>query len=60
MTPMDFTNRFGEYPSREGLTILVVRETISIPCRYVDNVFVRRTTKDNIRTHDIIYAFSHK
>ena len=24
MTPMDFTNRFGEFPSREGLTILVV------------------------------------
>ena len=24
MTPMDFTQRFGEYPSREGLTILVV------------------------------------
>jgi len=23
MTPMDFTQRFGEYPSREGLTILV-------------------------------------
>lgn len=23
MTPTDFTNRFGEYPSREGLTILV-------------------------------------
>ena len=26
MTPLDFTNRFGEYPSREGLTILVVSE----------------------------------
>ena len=24
MTPMDFTNRFGEFPTREGLTILVV------------------------------------
>jgi DNA-directed RNA polymerase I, II, and III subunit RPABC1 len=24
MTPFDFTQRFGEYPSREGLTILVV------------------------------------
>ena len=24
MTPMDFTQRFGEFPSREGLTILVV------------------------------------
>jgi len=24
MTPMNFTERFGEFPSREGLTILVV------------------------------------
>ncbi len=24
MTPMSFTERFGEFPSREGLTILVV------------------------------------
>lgn len=24
MSPTDFTERFGEYPSREGLTILVV------------------------------------
>jgi DNA-directed RNA polymerase I, II, and III subunit RPABC1 len=24
MSPMDFTQRFGEFPSREGLTILVV------------------------------------
>ena len=24
MTPASFTHRFGEYPSREGLTILVV------------------------------------
>ena len=24
MTPMNFTDRFGEFPSREGLTILVV------------------------------------
>jgi hypothetical protein len=61
MTPMDFTNRFGEYPSREGLTILVVRETISLSCRFVDSGFVRPITKDNnIRSHDVIYAFSHK
>lgn len=26
MSPMDFTQRFGEFPSREGLTILVVSE----------------------------------
>ena len=25
MSPANFTMRFGEYPSREGLTILVVR-----------------------------------
>lgn len=29
MTPMNFTDRFGEFPSREGLTILVV--SIEIP-----------------------------
>ena len=27
MTPMSFTERFGEFPSREGLTILVVSIT---------------------------------
>jgi DNA-directed RNA polymerase I, II, and III subunit RPABC1 len=26
MTPASFTAKFGEYPSREGLTILVVSE----------------------------------
>jgi len=30
MTPTGFTQRFGEYPSREGLTILVVSCTASI------------------------------
>lgn len=30
MTPMSFTERFGEFPSREGLTILVV----SIICSF--------------------------
>jgi DNA-directed RNA polymerase I, II, and III subunit RPABC1 len=28
MTPASFTQKFGEYPSRDGLTILVVREFI--------------------------------
>lgn len=28
LTPLDFTQRFGEFPSREGLTILVVSGTI--------------------------------
>ena len=36
MTPMDFTQRFGEYPSREGLTILVVRETNTLPCYHAE------------------------
>lgn len=33
MTPQDFLQKFGEYPSREALTILVVssRETSSQP-----------------------------
>ncbi len=30
MTPVDFTNRFGEFPSREGLTILVVSVTVFV------------------------------
>ena len=50
MTPMDFTQRFGEYPSREGLTILVVRETNSPPYCYANNVAIRSTTNDNVRT----------
>lgn len=29
MTPMNFTDRFGEFPSREGLTILVVSMKMS-------------------------------
>ena len=28
MTPMNFIERFGEFPSREGLTILVVSTTL--------------------------------
>jgi hypothetical protein len=58
MTPMDFTNRFGEYPSREGLTILVVSEMILPPYRHVDNIVVIPITKDNVRPRDIFYAFS--
>ena len=30
MSPMDFTQRFGEFPSREGLTILVVSERFDL------------------------------
>lgn len=26
MSPLEFTHKFGEFPSREGLTILVVRD----------------------------------
>ena len=39
MTPASFTERFGEFPTREGLTILVVRHCIifgfSYACTYV-------------------------
>ena len=38
MTPVDFTSRFGEFPTREGLTILVV----SVVCLYF-----------NVRTDDV-------
>lgn len=31
MTPTDFTSKFGEFPTREGLTILVVR-AVEISC----------------------------
>ena len=33
MTPTDFTSRFGEFPTREGLTILVV--SLCLLCIYV-------------------------
>ena len=32
MTPASFTHRFGEYPSREGLTILVVSGVLVCVC----------------------------
>jgi hypothetical protein len=38
MTPASFTERFGEFPTREGLTILVVRFCVIfglLSCMYV-------------------------
>jgi len=44
MTPMNFTDRFGEFPSREGLTILVVSidtDLCVLMCRnnYIESSF---------------------
>lgn len=32
MSPMEFTHKFGEFPSREGLTILVVSASSGSEC----------------------------
>ena len=39
MSPMEFTHKFGEFPSREGLTILVVSGSFESECIFRITVF---------------------